>query len=221
MEESINVEKLTPGMKLSKPVYIDGTHIILLNKDLSLDAARINMLAQLGVTGVFVYSNSIVAGAQPYIPIETEETIPVNEPAPQEILTDAACAANQHAARFLVVDDEKEICDYIKDVLENSGYIVTIALSAAQAWEQLIKDESIDTVFLDLMMPEVSGVELLKRIRTELKRRVNVVIVTAKKSMQDIITVKELGISGYITKPFDPDRLVVIANQTTSEKKNI
>ncbi|HPG57598.1 MAG TPA: response regulator, partial [Candidatus Wallbacteria bacterium] len=82
-------------------------------------------------------------------------------------------------------------------------------------------DEQIDTVFLDLMMPEVGGLELLKRIRSEIKRNINAVIVTAKKSMQDLIMAKELGISGYLTKPFDPGKLVIIANQASNEKKTM
>ena len=186
-------------MRLSKPVYVEGTHIVLINKDVILDASNINILEQLGISGAFIYEDG-------------RRTEPAKS---------AVTGAVQPAAKILVVDDEPEICHYIKDVLENSGYGVICANSAGEAWDMITNDRFIDTLFLDLMMPEVSGFDLLKRIRSEIKRNINVVIVTAKRSMQDIIMAKEFGISGYLTKPFDPQKLVIIANQASSDNKTI
>lgn len=199
MEKNISVGELEPGMRLSKPVYVEGTQIILINKDAILDASNINILKQLGISGAFIY-----------------EDARHTEPARASV-SDAV----EQASKILVVDDELEICHYIKDVLENSGYTVICANGAGEAWDILTNDLLIDTLFLDLMMPEVSGLDLLKRIRSEIKRNISVVIVTAKKGMQDIIMAKELGISGYLTKPFDPQKLVVIANQASSDNKTI
>ncbi len=200
MEKNIATEKLEPGMKLSKPVYVEGTHIVLINKDVTLDASNIDILKQLGIAGAFIYEDGRRAAAP-----EKNET----------------SRKSESVSKILVVDDEAEICHYIKDVLENSGYSVVCANSAGEAWELITKDCLIDTLFLDLMMPEVSGLDLLKRVRAEIKRNINVVIVTAKKSMQDMIMAKELGISGYLTKPFDPQKLVVIANQASCDNKTI
>ncbi len=199
MEKNISVGELEPGMRLSKPVYVEGTQIILINKDAILDASNINILKQLGISGAFIYEDARHI-----------------EPARA-----SASDAVEQASKILVVDDEPEICHYIKDVLENSGYTVMCANGAGEAWDILTNDLLIDTLFLDLMMPEVSGLDLLKRIRSEIKRNISVVIVTAKKGMQDIIMAKELGISGYLTKPFDPQKLVVIANQASSDNKTI
>jgi CheY-like chemotaxis protein len=200
MEKNIAAVELEPGMRLSKPVYVEGTHIVLINKDVILDASNINILKQLGISGAFIYEDGRPSAA-------TEKP-------------EAACGV-EPVSKILVVDDEAEICHYIKDVLENSGYRVVCANSADEAWEKIINDGLIDTLFLDLMMPGVGGLDLLKRIRAEIKRNINVVIVTAKKSMQDVIMAKELGISGYLTKPFDPQKLVVIANQASCDNKTI
>ncbi len=199
MEKSVATGELEVGMRLSKPVYVEGTKIVLINKDVILDASNINILKQLGIGDAFIYEDGRYAG--PAKPLASDAVEP--------------------ATKILVVDDEPEICHYIKDVLENSGYRVVCANSAGEAWDIINDDCLIDTLFLDLMMPEVNGFDLLKRIRAEIKRNINVIIVTAKRSMQDIITVKELGISGYLTKPFDPQKLVVVANQASGDNKTI
>lgn len=215
MEKNISVFELDAGMKLSKPVYVDGTHIILINKDVTLDASNINMLQQLGIIYVFIYDDPRpAAAADPKSQdIKKSWTPPAHEAGGKKSAVTSA--------KILVVDDEPEISQYIKDVLENSGYTVLCANSANDAWQILMADEGIDTIFLDLMMPEVGGLELLKKVRDGIKRDINAVIVTAKKSMQDIILAKELGISGYLTKPFDPGKLVKIANQAANEKKTM
>ena len=214
MEKNISVFELDAGMKLSKPVYVDGTHIILINKDVTLDVSNINMLQQLGIIYVFIYDDPRPAGAaDPKAQDKKNWTLPAQNAGVKK--------KSVNSGKILVVDDEPEISQYIKDVLENSGYTVLCANSANDAWQLLTTDESIDTIFLDLMMPEVSGLELLKKVRDGIKRDINAVIVTAKKSMQDIIVAKELGISGYLTKPFDPGKLVKIANQAANEKKTM
>ncbi len=200
MEKKLSIEELLPGMKLSKPVYIEGTQIVLVNKGETLDSSNINVLKQLGISCAFIFENSMLPEAVNITPV---------------------CDQIRRAEKILVVDDEADICQYIKEVLENSGYQVECAYGADDAWKVLFDDPDINTVFLDLMMPEVSGFDLLKKIRGELKRNVSVVVVTAKKSMQDIIAVKEFGISGYITKPFDPQKLVVVAGQASSKDRKI
>ena len=214
MEKNISVFELDAGMKLSKPVYVEGTHIILINKDVTLDASNIDMLQQLGIIDVFIYDDPRPAGAAD----------PKTQGQKNWMQTAQDAGARKNAGtsgKILIVDDEPEISQYIKDVLENSGYTVLCASGANDAWRLLTSDEGIDTIFLDLMMPEVSGLELLKKVRDGIKREISAVIVTAKKSMQDIIIAKELGISGYLTKPFDPGKLVKIANQAANEKKTM
>jgi CheY-like chemotaxis protein len=215
MEKNISVFELDAGMKLSKPVYVEGTHIILINKDVTLDASNIDMLQQLGIIYVFIYDDLRPAGAAD--PKAQDMKKNWTPPAHAAGVKKSAVSSG----KILVVDDEPEICLYIKEVLENSGYTVLCANGASEALQLLTTDEAIDTLFLDLMMPEVSGLELLKKVRDDIKRDINAVIVTAKKSMQDIILAKELGISGYLTKPFDPGKLVKIANQAANEKKTM
>lgn len=212
MEKIVNVTDLTIGLKLSKPVYMENTKVVLVNKDVVLDLNIINMLKSLKITYVFIYG-------------EDETKKDETPPAPAaEILPNLATfppVKQSKLSKILIVDDERDICMYIKDVLENSNYETVTALSAKEAWGYLINDPDINMVFLDIMMPETNGFELLKKIKGELGRSLNVVMVTARKTMQDVIMAKELGVAGYITKPFDPERLVKIAELALAESKSI
>ena len=211
MEKIINVTDLTIGLKLSKPVYMENTKVVLVNKDVTLDLNIINMLKSLKITYVFIYAeDEEQKNAAPPQPVETVPTLSIIPPVKQLKLS-----------KILIVDDERDICMYIKDVLENSNYETVTALSAKEAWGYLINDPDINMVFLDIMMPETNGFELLKKIKGELGRSLNVVMVTARKTMQDVIMAKELGVAGYITKPFDPERLVKIAELALAESRNI
>ncbi len=211
MEKIINVTDLTIGLKLSKPVYMENTKVVLVNKDVVLDLNIINMLKSLKITYVFIYGED-----------ESQKNAPPAPPA-EEVpnLATFPLVKQSKLSKILIVDDEKDICMYIKDVLENSNYETVTALSAKEAWGYLINDPDINMVFLDIMMPETNGFELLKKIKGELGRSLNVVMVTARKTMQDVIMAKELGVAGYITKPFDPERLVKIAELALAESKNI
>jgi len=210
MEKIINVTDLTIGLKLSKPVYMENTKVVLVNKDVMLDLNIINMLKSLKITYVFVYGEDETQKPEPPVHIEESPNLATFPPVKQLKLS-----------KILIVDDERDICMYIKDVLENSNYETVTALSAKEAWGYLINDPDINMVFLDIMMPETNGFELLKKIKGELGRPLNVVMVTARKTMQDVIMAKELGVAGYITKPFDPERLVKIAELALAESKNI
>ncbi len=102
--------------------------------------------------------------------------------------------------RILVVDDEKIIVKGIKFNLENEGYDVETAYNGEEALE-IIRNVHIDLVILDLMMPELDGLETCRRIREF--STVPVIMLTAKSEDTDMLLGFEFGADDYITKPFN------------------
>ncbi len=103
--------------------------------------------------------------------------------------------------RILVVDDEKEICSFLKEFLERKEYQVSTATDADTALE-LVEKEKPHLVLLDIRMPQTDGVSLLQQIK-KINPDIGVIMVTA---VRDEILAKrtiELGADGYITKPID------------------
>jgi len=109
--------------------------------------------------------------------------------------------------KILVADDELSICILVEEILASSGYTVITALDGLEAYEKVVSEKP-DLVILDLLMPKMTGFEVLKEIRKE-NKNVPVLVMTAiyKKASQ-VLVVKELGANGYIEKPFSPDHLL-------------
>ncbi|MBS3898663.1 MAG: response regulator transcription factor [Dethiobacter sp.] len=107
-------------------------------------------------------------------------------------------------ARILVVDDEKTIVKGLKFSLEKEGYEVLAAYDGAEALS-LFKTESPDLIVLDLMLPEVDGFEVCRRIRKG--SEVPIIMLTARGEDIDKILGLELGADDYVTKPFNPREL--------------
>jgi two-component system KDP operon response regulator KdpE len=105
----------------------------------------------------------------------------------------------------LVVDDEERILNFIRPKLRAAGYDVLTATSGAAALEQL-QVEQLDLVVLDLIMPRMDGLEVLKRMRAF--SAVPVIILSARDADIDKIKGLELGADDYLVKPFNPDELV-------------
>lgn len=102
--------------------------------------------------------------------------------------------------RVLVVDDEKLLVKGIKFNLENDGYQVDTAYDGAQALS-MVKEQKYDIIILDLMLPEVDGLEVCRKIRES--SNVPVIMLTAKSEGVDKLIGFEYGADDYVTKPFD------------------
>lgn len=107
--------------------------------------------------------------------------------------------------RILIVDDEKEIADLVALYLENEGFHVVKCYDGGEA-VQHIREEKYDLAILDIMLPEVSGLEICRRIREQYTYPV--IMLTAKGEETDKITGLTLGADDYMTKPFLPLELV-------------
>lgn len=108
----------------------------------------------------------------------------------------------------LVVDDEIAIAKLIKFVLESNGYDVRIA-DDGEAALGAIKDRKPDLMVLDLMLPTISGFDVLQSIREEMKiTDLPVIILTCRGQKEDRDKAMKLGATEYLTKPFSPTSLV-------------
>jgi two-component system response regulator RegX3 len=107
--------------------------------------------------------------------------------------------------RILIVEDEGSLADSVRYNLEREGYVVTVADDGRQALERF-RAESPALVILDLMLPEVSGLDLCRTIRSE--SDVPIIMVTAKDSEADKVAGLELGADDYVTKPFSVRELL-------------
>jgi DNA-binding response OmpR family regulator len=107
--------------------------------------------------------------------------------------------------KILVVDDEKKIVDIVKAYLERDGYKVIVAYDGRLALH-MARSESPDLIVLDLMLPEVSGWDVCRTLRTE--SNVPIIMLTARDDDSDKIVGLELGADDYVVKPFNPKELV-------------
>ena len=108
-------------------------------------------------------------------------------------------------SKILIVEDEESIADLERDYLELSGFQVEIENTGDIGLKRAV-NEDFDLVILDLMLPEVDGFEICKKIR-EVKNT-SVIMVSAKKDDIDKIRGLGLGADDYMTKPFSPSELV-------------
>lgn len=110
-------------------------------------------------------------------------------------------AIGKKKATLLLVEDEEKLAKTLADYLRINGYEVIYALDGYQGMELFYdKMHEIDLILLDIMLPGISGSELLKEIRK--KSKVPVIMVTARDSVQDQLQNFENGADDYITKPY-------------------
>ena len=107
--------------------------------------------------------------------------------------------------RVLVVEDEKKLLGLLKKGLESEHWVVTVAGNGLEALD-LALNHSFDAVLLDIMLPGLSGLEVVKRLR-ENRNRTPVLMLTARDASSDVITGLNLGADDYLTKPFSFDVL--------------
>lgn len=107
--------------------------------------------------------------------------------------------------RILVVEDEQILCDGIAEDLELEKYTADRCYDGADAYERL-SVEHYDLVILDLNLPGMDGLDLLRRIRTE-RPELRVLILSARAQLSDKITGLDLGADDYLTKPFALEEL--------------
>ena len=118
------------------------------------------------------------------------------------------CALPISAKKILIVEDEKDILQLVKLYLEKEGYRTVTASTGSEGLAQ-VRTEKPDLLVLDLMLPEIDGLEICKRLRSAPETAMlPIIMLTAKAEESDTIIGLELGADDYVTKPFSPKTLV-------------
>jgi two-component system response regulator ResD len=107
----------------------------------------------------------------------------------------------------LVVDDEPTIAEVVARYLERAGYSARIATDGVEALEAVAKQRP-DLVVLDLMLPGIDGLEVMRRMREQDRERIATILLTAKGEESDRVVGLRLGADDYVVKPFSPAELV-------------
>ena len=103
--------------------------------------------------------------------------------------------------RMLIIEDEPDIQECLRDFFSSRGFSVTTAFSGEEALERL-EEGSAEVILLDILLPGISGLEVLKRIK-EIRPRTKVIMVTGLSHPTLRVEAQACGASGYVTKPFD------------------
>lgn len=120
--------------------------------------------------------------------------------------------ANQGTKKVLIVEDDADIAALIKLYLEKDGYQTACARTGVEGWNALTTERP-DMVILDLMLPEMDGLALCRKLRNTAETALlPVIMLTAKAEESDTVVGLELGADDYVTKPFSPKALLSRVN---------
>jgi DNA-binding NtrC family response regulator len=119
---------------------------------------------------------------------------------------------------ILIVDDERDFCTLLSDSLSMEGYRVLTAHNGRKALERVAK-ETPDLVFLDIKMPGMNGIEVLKRIK-KVKEETPVIILTAYGTLETARKAMKLGADDYVTKPVDHSLLKSLVKEALAKGDN-
>lgn len=113
---------------------------------------------------------------------------------------------NMTKGKILIVEDEEKIARVLELELNYEGYEVGKALDGLTGF-QLFQEQEWDLILLDVMLPGISGIELLRRIRS-VNKHTAIIMLTAKNSIEDKVSGLDLGANDYMTKPFEIEELL-------------
>ncbi len=122
--------------------------------------------------------------------------------------------------RILVVDDELQIVDYEVQVLERAGYVTMSTISSLQALKMIEEKKwDLDLLITDMAMPDMTGLELFEKIR-EMNSDLPVILCSGYSEHISEDSSEELGLDGYLAKPFTGEQLLEVVQQVLEKKKS-
>ncbi len=121
--------------------------------------------------------------------------------------------------RILVIEDEKELADGLEAVLKRENYAVDVVYDGISGLDYMLSDVY-DLVILDIMLPKLDGISLLKNARND-GIRTPVILLTARSAVSDKISGLDSGADDYITKPFDSEELLARIRARTRSDRSI
>lgn len=108
-------------------------------------------------------------------------------------------------AKILIVEDERQMADFITLELKHEGYEVDICYDGEQGYENAI-NKNYDIILLDIMLPKINGMEVCRRLR--IKKETPIIMLTAKGDITDKVNGLDIGADDYLTKPFEIEELL-------------
>jgi len=124
--------------------------------------------------------------------------------------------------RALVVEDNEHVAYMLEFFLRRAGYDVTSVLNGRDAQAAIGNITPVDVVLLDLMLPYVSGYQLITEIRDDpLWQHVPIVVISGKVLEQDIVKALDLGANDYVTKPFRPEELLARLRRIVADHERL
>ncbi len=123
---------------------------------------------------------------------------------------------NDLTAKVLVIDDERSVCHSCKVILRDEGHEVDYVTSGREGVERALKGDY-DVILLDLKMPDLSGMEVLERIKAE-RSSITVIIITGYATIQTSIEAIKKGAYDYVPKPFTPDELSMTVHKALKDR---
>ena len=125
------------------------------------------------------------------------------------------------ARKILTCDDEKHIVRLIQVNLERQGYEVITAYNGAECLEK-VKEDRPDLIVLDVMMPEMTGFEVLDALKKDPETEgIPVIMLTARAQDSDVLRGWQSGVECYLTKPFNPMELIAFVKRIFSMEEGI
>ena len=121
------------------------------------------------------------------------------------------------AHRILVVDDDRELCETIIEILVDAGFAVSAAGSGEEALA-ILQGQSYDLVLLDMIMPGLGGQEILPLLKRQAPRA-RVIMITAFATVENAVAAMRRGADDYLTKPFKVDELLTAVRRTLEEAR--
>lgn len=119
-------------------------------------------------------------------------------------------------AKILVVDDQESVCTSVSKILVRKGFKVDYSLDAEDALER-IGQVPYHLIILDIMMPKINGIDLLRTVRQQY-RECNVIMITGYASIKTAVESTQIGALAYIAKPFTADELLSVVESALREK---
>jgi DNA-binding NtrC family response regulator len=123
---------------------------------------------------------------------------------------------------ILIIDDEIEICESIKMILEYEDYHVEFATNPSEGLDK-IRSSKYEVILLDINMPELNGFEVLQKVTND-DIDINVIMISAHSSVENAVKATKLGAFDFIEKPIDRDKLLITVrnavNQNELKKEN-
>lgn len=122
--------------------------------------------------------------------------------------------------RILLAEDEKSLSNALVTILKHNNYSVDAVYNGEDALDYVLSDNIYDLVILDIMMPKLDGISVLKEIRKH-KISVPIIMLTAKSDIQDKVIGLDGGADDYLTKPFNVEELLARIRSVTRRKGEI